>query len=283
MKKFILFSVVWSMAAVSAFCQTYKELSERALAATEQDSLAQAEEYIVKALRLEPANPHNALLFSNLGTIQRRRSEYEKALESYTFALNIAPRAVSILLNRAAIYLELGKDELARMDYSLALDIEADNQEALLMRAYIYRQKRDYKAARADYERFLKLNPLSYNGRLGLATLAQKEGKYEESLSLLNKMIADKMDGSTQITTSLYAVLYIARAGVEKDMKHVDLALIDLEEGLDLDAAQPEAYLARGQIYLSQKKKDLAKRDFEKAVSLGISQAEVRGLLQQCK
>ena len=75
---------------------------------TEQDSLPQAETYIRRALKLEPANPHNALLFSNLGTIQRRQRKYEKALESYNFALNIAPRAVPILLNRATIYMERG-------------------------------------------------------------------------------------------------------------------------------------------------------------------------------
>ncbi|WP_300701995.1 tetratricopeptide repeat protein [Bacteroides sp.] len=283
MRKFILSFLIWGAVGIPAFSQTYEELSERAVAATEQDSLVQAEKYIMEALKLDPANPHNALLFSNLGTIQRRQRQYDQALESYTMALNIAPRTVPILLNRAALYLELGKDELARMDYALALDLETDNQEALLMRAYIYRQKRDYKAARSDYERLLKLNPLSYNGRLGLAMLEQKEGKYEEALSVLNKMIADKADGSTQITAPLYAVLYVARAGVEKDMQHIDLALIDLEEAIEQDPSQSEAYLMRGQIYLSQKKKELARRDFEKAVTLGVPQGDVRDLLQQCK
>lgn len=283
MKQFFLI-LFWCGAMVApAFSQTYEELGNRAVDAIGRDSLALAEEYILQALKLEPANPHNALLFSNLGTIQRRCGEYEKALESYTFALNVAPRAVPILLNRAALYLEQGKNDLAQADYSLALDMESDNREALLMRAYIYMQKRDYKAARADYGRLLKLVPQSYNGRLGLATLAHKEEKYEESLSLLNGMIADKMDGDTLISDPLCAVLYVARAGVEKDMQHADLALIDLEEGLRLDDAQPEAYLMRGQIYLSLKKKELAKQDFERAASLGVPQAEIRELLRQCK
>lgn len=38
-------------------------------------------------------------------------------------------------------------------------------------------------------------------------------------------------------------------------MKHVDLAMMDLEEAIKLDASQTEAYLIRGQIYLSQKKR----------------------------
>ena len=266
-----------------AFSQTYQELSERAVAATEQDSLSLAEKYIEQALKMEPANPHNALLFSNLGTIQRWQHRYEQALDSYTLALNIAPRAIPALMNRAALSLELGKDDLARIDYSLVLDIESDNQEALLMRAYIYMRQRNYNFAKSDYERLLKLVPQSYNGRLGLATLEQKEGKYEAALSILNAMIAEKGGEATRLTTQQYAVLYVARAGVEQDMKHVDLAMMDLEEAIKLDASQTEAYLIRGQIYLSQKKKELAKRDFEKAISLGVPQGDLRDLLLQCK
>lgn len=281
MKKLIYLIVCLSAGCMPVFSQTYQELCDRAVTCTEQDSLSQAEDYIRQALKLEPANPHNALLFSNLGTIQRHQQQYEQALESYNFALNIAPRTVPILLNRAAIYMELGRNNLAQADYSLVLDLEKDNEEALLMRAYIYMQQRDYKMAKADYERLLKVNPASYNGRLGLATLEQKEGKYEEALNVLNNMIAAKGENS-QLSPSQYAMLYVARAGVEKNLQHVDMALIDLEEAIKLDSSQPEAYLMRAEIYLAQKKKDLAKRDLEKALSLGVPQADLRDLLKQC-
>ncbi|CDB83111.1 tetratricopeptide repeat protein [Bacteroides clarus CAG:160] len=178
--------------------------------------------------------------------------------------------------------MELGRNNLAQADYSLVLDLEKNNEEALLMRAYIYMQQREYKMAKADYERLLKVNPASYNGRLGLATLEQKEGKYEEALSVLNNMIATTGETS-QLSSSQYAMLYVARAGVEKDLNHMDMALVDLEEAIRLDNSQPEIYLMRGEIYLAQKKKDLAKRDFEKAVSLGVPQADLRDLLQQTR
>ena len=239
MKKLIFLAVCLLASGMPAFGQTYQELCDRAVTYTEQDSLLQAETYIRRALKLEPANPHNALLFSNLGTIQRRQRKYEKALESYNFALNIAPRAVPILLNRATIYMELGRNNLAQADYSLVLDLEKDNEEALLMCAYIYMQQRDYKMAKADYERLLKVNPTSYNGCLGLATLEQREGKYEEALKLLNTMIAAKGE-NRQLSPSQYAMLYVARAGVEKDLHHTDMALVDLEEAISLDSSQPE-------------------------------------------
>ena len=101
-----------------------------------------------------------------------------KALESYSFALNFAPLAVPILLDRAAIYMEMGKTDRAYTDYCQVLDEDKQNKEALLMRAYIYVLRRDYPAARIDYNRLLELDPQSYSGRLGLATLEQKEGKF---------------------------------------------------------------------------------------------------------
>lgn len=282
MKKFILSFLLAVLSVTPALSQTYQELCDRAIAYTEQDSLQQAEVSIRQALKLDPANAHNALLFSNLGTIQRHKQLYAQALESYTYALNIAPRAIPLLLNRAAVYLEMGKNNLAQADYSLALDLENENEEALLMRAYIYMQQRDYKMAKIDYERLLKVNTDSYNGRLGLATLEQKSGNYESALTILNAMLADKGKDS-KLTSSQRAVLCVARAGVEKDLQQADLALIDLKEAIALDASQTEAYLIRGEIYLAQKKKDLAKRDFEKAASLGVPQADLRELLQQCK
>ena len=78
---------------VALYAQTYQQLSERAIDCIEKDSLPQAEELLLRALKLEPKNAKNALLFSNLGLVQRRLGEFDKALESYSFALNFAPLA----------------------------------------------------------------------------------------------------------------------------------------------------------------------------------------------
>lgn len=281
MKKVILL-LSCLLGSVSVSAQTYQELAARAAEYTEQDSLPQAEACIRQALKQEPANPHNALLFSNLGTIQRQRLQYEQALESYGFALNIAPRAVPILLNRAALYMELGRNTFAQADYSLVLDLEKDNEEALLMRAYIYMCHRDYKLSKADYGRLLKISPAHYNARLGLVTLEQREGDYEEALRLLNTMLADA-ENRSEWSASQIATLYVARAGVECSLHHLDLALIDLEEAISLCSTLPDAYLMRGEIYLSQKKKELARSDFEQAMALGVPQTELREMLKKTK
>lgn len=269
-----LFLLFFSIFSIFLSAQTYQELSEKAVECVGKDSLAQAEDLLKQALRLEPKNPHNALLFSNLGLVQRKLGRYNDAVESYTYALNIAPLAVPILLNRAAIYLEQGMQDKAYVDYCQVMDVDKKNTEALLMRAYIYMLRRDYKGARLDYQRLLEIDPKNYNGRLGLATLEQKEGKFRESLDLLNQLLVEFPED---------AVLYVARADVERDMKHEDLALVDLDEAIRLAPNSVDAYLLRGDIYLDQKKKSQAKADFEKAISLGVPPADVHEQMQQCK
>ena len=122
------------------FAQTYQQLSERAIECIEKDSLPQAEELLLQALKLEPKNAKNALLFSNLGLVQRRLGEFDKALESYSFALNFAPLAVPILLDRAAIYMEMGKTDRAYTDYCQPCMLMVKNVFSLNAVADFYNQ-----------------------------------------------------------------------------------------------------------------------------------------------
>lgn len=282
-KQLILSLCLAGVACVSASAQTYEELCDRAATAISRDSLSQAEQYIRQALRLDPANVRNALLFANLGTVQRMRHQYKEALESYTYAVNMASRNPVILKNRAALYLEMGELDKARVDYSLVLDLQPDNLEALEMRAYIYSEQNGNKAARADYEHLLNLSPQHFSGRLGMALLDQKEGKLKEAVAILDGMVNEKGEGTSLLTAPQHAVVYVARAGVQQELGNLPMALMDLEEAIRLDDTLAEAYLVRGQIYLSQGEKARAKDDFVKAGELGIPQAELASLLEQCK
>ncbi|NDV59623.1 lipopolysaccharide assembly protein LapB [Bacteroides sp. 519] len=273
-KKLVFTLLAVASLSLSVFAQTYQELSERGIDLMEKDSLLQAEEAFREAMKLRPTDPHNAMLFSNIGIIQQRMGKYEAAEESFTYALNIAPFTIPILLNRATVNMELGKNNKAYIDYCQVLDLEKTNVEALLMRAYIYITRRDFNAARLDYDRLLKEAPLHYSGRLGLVSLNQKEKKYTEALDILNRMLIEFPQDAT---------LYMMKAGIEIDMELLDVALIDLEEAIRINPESPDAYIYRGELYLHQNKKKLAKQDFERAISLGIPKSELSEQLQKCR
>ena len=67
----------------------------------------------------------------------------------------------------------------------------------------------------------------------------------------------------------------MARADIEREMEHLELALVDLEEAIRLSSSLMDAYLLRGDIYLLQKRKALAKADYEKAISLGVPPSDL--------
>ena len=127
------------------YAQSYAEVVEEAMDCIKKDSLVQAESLFQKALKMDPSNARNALLFSNLGTVQKRLGKRDEAIESYTMALNIIPYSTAMLLNRASLYLEMNLTDKAYIDYCNVIDLLPENVEARLFRAYIYMQRRQYR------------------------------------------------------------------------------------------------------------------------------------------
>lgn len=274
MKCIVCCCVLWLCGCVCMQAQTYEELITRALDAAQKDSLRQSEALFKQALQMDPANMRNALLFTNLGTVQRRMGKKDEAIESYTLSLNITPYSVVTLLNRASLYLEKNLLNKAYVDYCNVIDIDKTNKEALLYRAYIYMQRREYKEARMDYNTLLQEEPGNATARLGRALLNQKEQRHREALEDFNRLVSDHPRDISYLK---------ARANLEVEMNTPDLALLDLEEAAKLNPDDAEIYVMCGEIYLEQKKKREAYVAFEKAISLGVPRPQLQDKLKASK
>lgn len=264
--------IVYIMAICCSFlrlsAQTYDDLIARAMDAVEKDSLYQAENWFKEALKLEPANMRNALLFSNLGTVQRRMGKNKEALESYSLALNLTPYSITMLLNRASLYLEMDYLDKAYVDYCNVIDMDKGNKEALQFRAYIYMRRRQYAEARMDYRSLLEVVPDDKTARIGMAMVNQKDKRYRESLEEFNRLIVDYPKDVS---------LLKARAELEVEMNSLDMALLDLESAVKMAPDDAEIYVMSGEIYLALGRKREAYTVFEKAIELGVP----RPLLQE--
>lgn len=274
MKQILAIWVVWMGTLGVSAQQTYDDLIHKAMDAVEMDSLQQAEQLFTEALKLEPANMRNALVFSNLGTIQRRMGKKKEALESYSLALNRTPYSVTMLLNRASLLLEMDYLDKAFVDYCDVLDIDRENKEALMYRAYIHMKRRMYHNARLDYRAFLELEPDNKTARIGMAMVNQKDKRFQESLEEFNRLIVDYPRDVS---------LLKARAELEIEMNSLDMALLDLENAARLTPNDPEIYVMCGDIYLMQDKRREAYIAFEKAIDLGIPRPKLQDRLNASK
>lgn len=261
-------------ASTSMQAQTYHELVEKAMDYTMKDSLELAEGMFKQALKLDPVNARNALLFSNLGTVQKRMGKIDEAIESYSMGLNITPYATTILLNRAALYLDKGMKDKAYVDYCNVLDLLPENEEARLFRAYIYMSKRQYDEARVDYNVILGKNPTHKSARIGLVMLEQNLGKLLAAHNGLNLLVNDFPDDPA---------LLKMRANLEIEENYLDAALVDMENAVQLDPTDAETYCHIGNICLKLNKKKDALKAYEKAIALGVSRAQLREELKACK
>ena len=72
MKKIFILIIISLCTFSKSYSQAYNEVVERAMKYALSDSLVQAEQLFREALKMDPNNARNALLFSNLGTVLKR-------------------------------------------------------------------------------------------------------------------------------------------------------------------------------------------------------------------
>lgn len=258
----------------STLGQTYEELIDKSYDFLEKNDLLSAEESLRAAMRLEPANPTNYALLTNLGTIQRRQGKKEEALLSYTAALSRRSQDITILENRATLYSELGQPEKALADYNTLLIIEPDHQESLYNRGLIYLQLKNFLLAEADFDHLLELNEKTVRGRIGHAILEKMRGNYDESERIYTYLIS-------QMPREW--ILYEGRADVYFMMGKNARAMADINRLFIETEPSAALYVLRGKIKLAQYEKEAALRDLEKAREMGYDPLVIDELVRMAK
>lgn len=148
---------------------TYVELADSADRYIRQERWSDAERVIVKALRHEPANKSNYLLWSNLGTARTEMKDYDGALEAFDIGLASAPSSTILLTNRARVYLAKGERNAAMADLDKALKADSTLQWPRKMRGLLRASGGDFEGALSDFR--------TYTDRFGKdAAISEAEG-----------------------------------------------------------------------------------------------------------
>ncbi|MBQ2199616.1 MAG: tetratricopeptide repeat protein [Bacteroidaceae bacterium] len=267
---------------LSASAQTYEQWVERGIKAAEADSLTEAINYFKKALKVNPKDYRNALVFTNMGKVQetmywqntQEKQNASDAIESYTMALSFAPEAVPMLEARGKLYLRLENYGKALMDFTTILDVDPHHKEARNYRAFCYSQRHEYLEARTDYLRVLEEDATNYSAQLGLALLCQNTNKMTEALERITLMVEGHPDK---------AELYSVRAGMYAENKQSELAIMDLDKAVELEPENQNYYLARAYLHKEQGNKRKALADFEAAIKNGVPRASLEEELKSLK
>ena len=274
MRRLIGIFMICLCATLNGWGQTYEEWVGKSYDYVEQENWVAAEECLRSAMRMEPANPANYALLTNLGTIQRRQGKFEDAIISYTASLSREPQNQLILENRASLYAEMGEVEKAINDYTTLLLTDPNQQEPLYARGLLYLQQRNFILAEEDFDKLLSVNEKSVKARLGFAVLEKLRGNYDESERIYNYLISEQPHSM---------LLYEGRADLYFMMGKNARAMADINKVFSESKPTASLYVLRGKVKLAQYEKESASMDFEKARNMGYDKEVIDELMKMTK
>lgn len=228
-----------------------------------------AERFFLDAIRSEPGNPSNSLLLSNIATIQRRQGRLNEAIKNYSMAIDLTPNAVTLLLNRAAVYTLIDSIALAQADYERIMKIDDRDVESRYNHGMLALNTGDSKTAQHDFDDILRINPNSGLAKQGQGYVFKHAGEFEKAAQCFSEVIKVKP------TSTLLA----NRADCYLAIKRLNDASLDIANALELDPDDPFIYVLRAKLNKIRFNRADMERDIKLAVAHGITEKEARELI----
>ncbi len=253
-----LLSATMVSVPVTALSDTYFDLMGDADKAISEGKWLEAEKSLKDAIALDPENPSNILLMSNLGLVQFYLGQDSAAIATLSDAHKRAPISVTVLKNRAEVYLALGRDSLAYNDYSKIIALDTTLIEPRYMHAVMSLRYGDYATAQNDCDALNRMSPGSDEANTAYGALYTATEQWEKAIPYYSELIKKKPS----------ADLYSARAVCYLMTQKLNEASADIAAGLELDPDNGELYLYRGYLNKLRYRKDDARNDVRKAFEL---------------
>ena len=220
-----------------------------------------AEQWLMRAIRQEPDNPNNSLLLSNIATLQRYQGRLADAVKNYSLALDMTPHAVTLLLNRAALYVEMDSVGRAVDDYERVCELDMYNTEARYSLGVLAMEGGDTKRAEDLFTEIKRINPNSGLYHEGMGLLHKRNGNYSRAAELFTQVI--KVQPNAQLLGN--------RADCYLILKRLNDAEEDIRTALEMSPDDPYLYVLRAKLNKLRFQREDMDRDIDTAVSLGLS------------
>lgn len=268
----ILFVVAAMLGTTATFADEeslYMREVDEADKALNGENWAAAETHLLNALRAEPANPLNTMLFSNLGVARHRMGNDSLALEVLNIAAERAPQSVKVLSNRAMVLYSMKRIDEAYKDYGRILEVDSTDVDALAKHGTLAIGLGKLAETRHDADVLGRIAPddeRTYNVQAGLAIA---EGNFDKATEVYGALI-EKYPS---------AYYYQMRSNFYMFTGHQNEALSDINEAIRLSPNDGELYKQRAMLYNIRGQLKDAQEDARRAIDLGVNPEEIRAML----
>ncbi len=228
-----------------------------------------AEQWLLKAFQTDPDNPGNSLILSNIATLQRYQGKLAEAVKNYSLALDMTPHAVTLLLNRAALYVEMDSVPRAIDDYERVCELDMYNTEARYSLGVLEMERGDTRRAEDLFNEIKRINPNSGLYHEGMGLLHKRSGNHARAAELFTQVIR------VQPTAQLLG----HRADCYLALKKLSAAAADIHAALEMTPDDPYLYVLRAKLNKLRFQRDDMNRDIDRAVALGLPRNYVTATL----
>ena len=173
----------------------YLELADSARYYIAKENWSEAARCTRDALRLEPANPGNPMLFSNLGLAAGMEGKIGEAMQCFEIALSRAPKSLPVLTSKAKIQIRASDTEGAMETLDTILAIDSVSEWPLQTRGLLRMRQGDYKEAFDDFMTLSKKYPNNSWGPGGMAKCMEIQGYLSEAAGYYSEAISRTMNG----------------------------------------------------------------------------------------
>ncbi len=244
----------------------YFELVGSADSAIKENRFQDAENLLLEAMRVQPSNPSNVLLMSNLAMVRFYMGQDSLALATINDAHQLAPASVTILSNRARIYSAMGEVEKAYSDYDLILQLDSMVIAPRLSHGIIALYSGMIDVAERDFKMLQRVAPDSEEASIGMAMFHTSLNQFKEAIPYYSKLI--EKDPVIEY--------YTGRINCYLELQYLSDASADIADAMKLYPDDMELYLLRGWLNRLYFRNDDAEEDFKRAMQLGATPAQVK-------
>ena len=240
----------------------YLELVDSAQFFIGKEQWSEASRCTREALRLDPANVGNIMLFNNLGLATGMDGKFGEAMQCFDIALSRAPKSIPVLTSKAKIQIKASDQEGALETLDKILSIDSVAEWPLQTRGLLRMRNSDYKGAFSDFKALTKQYPKNTWGYGGLAKCMEMQGYLAEAAGYYRDAIEHTIAGDEDRVEF--------QLGLIENLGHTEKLTEALEEAKQAISESPHdgrLYLLRGWI----KKKLLIYREAEDDKKLAIN------------
>lgn len=246
----------------------YMDLVGEAEKAISANNYEAAVACIKRAIDLEPDNPSNILLMSNLAMVYSYMDQDTLALITYDETLRQAPNMTTVRNNRALLLAKMGRDNEAFNAFAGVIDTDSLNATARYYHGIMALYSSRLDIAETDFAVLKSVAPDSRHTAVALSSLYSMTQRNLEAIPYFKKLVKDSPDPE----------FYAGLAGCYLALGRLSEASETIADGLKRYAYDPELYYYRAWLNRDRFRLDEAHDDARKAIALGANTAKVNAL-----